>query len=175
MCSARQHIQVTPWDIITDDHRDPVIHNIVSTSTILDRYNLGNVIPLQIIADSLPCCKYDRSQFAAMTIRISSPNCTALLFTTGKLVVTGANNWYESLLSAMHVADLVSTVFFNQKYAANGCVMQNVVAHTALDIPPGKLLDLQGMYTEMALECTYQPSMFPGLSYRPIDLSLIHI
>jgi TATA-box binding protein (TBP) (component of TFIID and TFIIIB) len=77
---------------------------------IQDNATPHDSILLQVIADSLPCCKYARSKFAAMTIRISNPKCTALLFTTGKLVVTGGNNWYECMLTAMHIATLISQV-----------------------------------------------------------------
>jgi hypothetical protein len=41
-----------------------------------------------------------------------------------------------------------------------------MVAH--VEIPVGKgCLDLHGMYAQMALNCTYQRKMFPGLIYRP--------
>ena len=41
---------------------------------------------------------YDKAKFAAITIRLSSPECTTLLFSSGKLVVTGGRTWYFSAL-----------------------------------------------------------------------------
>ena len=45
------------------------------------------------LATLLPCSTYDRKRFAAITIRIDNPRCTALLFTSGKLVITGVKSW----------------------------------------------------------------------------------
>jgi hypothetical protein len=41
-----------------------------------------------------------------------------------------------------------------------------MVAHVEIPVGEG-CLDLHGMYTQMALNCTYQRKMFPGLIYRP--------
>lgn len=166
-------MQITPWDVFDTKEDDPEIHNIVSTSNIVDLEQTEQTIPLDIIAQSLSCCKYDRSKFAAMTIRMQNPGCTALLFTTGKLVITGGGNWYECMLSAMHIANLITKVFFDKTYKVSGCDMQNIVAHTHIALLQNEILDLQKMYEEMSLECTYQPSMFPGLSYRPMNSPVV--
>ena len=171
--SAVDHMRLTPWHTPVVDNHDPQIHNIVSTSTTMDLVQSTTPIHLQTIAQSLPCCKYDRSKFAAMTIRICNPCCTALLFTTGKLVVTGASNWYESMLSAMQIAVLISSIFTDRQFVAEGCEMQNIVAHTCIQLQHGFTIDLQKMYNTMSLECTYQPTMFPGLSYRPIGSPVV--
>lgn len=59
-----------------------VIHNIVSTSVIH-----GNNMPINLhdLSILLPCSTYDKRRFAAITIRIDNPRCTALLFTSGKV------------------------------------------------------------------------------------------
>jgi transcription initiation factor TFIID TATA-box-binding protein len=170
---ATRHLQLTPWHNETPDIADPQVHNIVSTSMIQDTSSPHESILLQIVANSLPCCKYTRSKFAAMTIRMHNPKCTALLFTTGKLVVTGGNNWYECMLTAMHIATLINKVFYNKAYTARGCDLQNIVAHTRLSIQGAQRLDIACMYQNMGLECTYQPSIFPGLSYRPIGSPVV--
>ena len=62
------------------------IHNLVGTCEIS-----SSVMPIDLehVARCLPNSFYDRKRFAAITIRVTSPVCTALLFTSGKLVVTG--------------------------------------------------------------------------------------
>jgi TATA-box binding protein (TBP) (component of TFIID and TFIIIB) len=50
-------------------------------------------INLERIHEDLRCSHYDRKRFAAITIRIDHPTVTALLFTSGRLVITGSKCW----------------------------------------------------------------------------------
>jgi transcription initiation factor TFIID TATA-box-binding protein len=68
----------------------PQCHNIVSTSQITTSQKSIN---LQRIADLCPFTTYDRKRFAAITIRLSNPHCTCLLFGSGKLVITGSTSF----------------------------------------------------------------------------------
>ena len=68
----------------------PQCHNIVSTSQISTSQSSIN---LQRIADLYPFTTYDRKRFAAITIRLSNPHCTCLLFGSGKLVITGSTSF----------------------------------------------------------------------------------
>lgn len=68
----------------------PQCHNIVSTSQITTSQSSIN---LQRIADLYPFTTYDRKRFAAITIRLSNPHCTCLLFGSGKLVITGSTSF----------------------------------------------------------------------------------
>ena len=68
----------------------PVVHNIVSTAQIVSSLPQ---LDLDKIRQLLPFSFYDRARFAAITIRLSSPECTTLLFSSGKLVVTGGRTW----------------------------------------------------------------------------------
>ena len=54
-------------------------------------------IDLEFVYKSLPNSFYDRKRFAAITIRVTQPVCTGLLFTSGKLVVTGCKTLVVSL------------------------------------------------------------------------------
>lgn len=72
------------------DESETKVHNMVSTSVVH-----SNRMPINLshLAMLLPCSTYDRKRFAAITIRIDNPRCTALLFTSGKLVITGVKSW----------------------------------------------------------------------------------
>jgi hypothetical protein len=65
----------------------PCTHNMVST---VHFKGSQPKIDLAFIANSTRYSTYDRKRFAAITIRITNPKVTALLFSSGKLVVTGA-------------------------------------------------------------------------------------
>ena len=81
----------------------PVCHNIVSTSQI--ECCTGRV-DLQRVALLLRNSRYDRKRFAAITIRIEDPTCTGLLFSSGKLVITGSVSMYACILAAHTISQV---------------------------------------------------------------------
>ena len=89
----------------------PTVHNIVATSQILSSLPLLN---LNKIHDMLPFSFYDQHKFAAITVRLHEPDCTTLLFSSGKLVVTGCRTWYECVYASLFIAELlqVDPLFF---------------------------------------------------------------
>ena len=146
------------------DHPIPVIHNIVSTAQI--ETTSKGPLDLDLIRQILPGSSYDRAKFAAMTIRLSNPNCTLLLFSSGKLVVTGVRNWYEGVLSCLYVSRRLQQRLPRLDFRLRHCDIQNIVAHVELPVEDGTL-DLDAMYLRLNLHSTYQSNLFPGLIYRP--------
>lgn len=142
----------------------PVIHNIVSTAQI---ESTKMPMDLQAISEVLPGSSYDRRKFAAMTIRLANPSCTLLLFSSGKLVVTGGKSWYEGVLSCLRIARFLQRTLVGVDFWLKSCDVQNIVAHVEVPVGDGGCLDLEAMYTRLNLHCTYQKNMFPGLIYRP--------
>lgn len=142
---------------------EPTIHNIVSTAQI------QSTTPIDLTALSLmlPYSFYDRQRFAAITIRLRSPDCTTLLFGSGKLVVTGGRNWHECVLAGLYVCRILREVFPSKPFSLVNCEIQNIVAHVELPMGDKGMLDLQSMYSKLELNCMYQRTMFPGLIYRP--------
>jgi hypothetical protein len=67
----------------------------------------------------------------------------------------------------MIVAELLNDCIPGKCFSLQECDVQNVVGHVEIPITVGQHLDLQAMHSEMALNCTYQKKMFPGLIYRP--------
>ena len=64
----------------------PVLQNIVSTA------NLGCNLRLREIALQARNAEYNPKRFAAVIMRIKEPKTTALIFSSGKMVCTGAKN-----------------------------------------------------------------------------------
>ena len=141
----------------------PTVHNIVATSQITSDIK---VLDLNHIHRILPFSFYDKHRFAAITVRLYQPECTTLLFSSGKLVVTGCRSWYECVYASLFVARLLNDAIPGHEFRLCACDIQNMVAHVELPIGKG-YLDIQGMYSKLALNCTYQRKMFPGLIYRP--------
>lgn len=141
----------------------PIVHNIVATSKISFNFEELDLIKIQTM---LPFSFYDKKRFAAVTIRLSYPECTALLFSSGRLVITGARTWYESIYSCGYICKLLRSIYPDKIFHLVKCDIQNIVGHVELPIASGKL-DLDTMYQHLQLNCTYQKLLFPGLIYRP--------
>lgn len=146
----------------------PIIHNVVATIQIKCK-------PIDILQLSklLPYSTYDKSKFAAITIRLADPVCTCLLFTSGKLVVTGASSWDEGLLTAYCVRDILKKVYTHDTFQISSYDVQNIVAHVDIPLNQGQRLDLDKFYHENSKEITYQKNMFPGLIFRALDESVV--
>lgn len=157
-------------DKLDQDKPNVYVHNIVSTSIVH-----SNCMPinLQMLAMYLPCSSYNRKRFAAITIRIDNPRCTALLFTSGKLVITGGRTWNECLLASLCIARILSRTIVDSRFFIVNCQLQNVVAHTEVPMDDGYRLDIQRMYRERSVDCTYQRNQFPGLIFRGKDFPVV--
>jgi len=151
------------------------IHNLVGTTSL--HCSTGD-IDLDYIHAMLPNSFYDKSRFAAITIRICNPSTTALLFTSGKLVLTGAVSWLECLLSSLHIARLLSRVCPGSRFRVLETQVQNIVGNAVVALQPQQILDLRALYADHSTISTWQPSMFPGLVLRqdacPVVLLLFY-
>lgn len=147
-----------------------IVHNIVSTSLLK-----GNDMPinLQRLSMYLPNSSYNRRRFAAITIRIDNPHCTALLFTSGKLVITGVRSWHESLLASLCISRMVTEALVDCSYIILNCEIQNIVAHSEAPLQGNQKMDIQRMYESHSIECTFQRNMFPGLIYRAKECPVV--
>jgi transcription initiation factor TFIID TATA-box-binding protein len=141
------------------------IHNIVSTTQIMTD---GPAIDLQTLSELLPYSHYDRKRFAAITIRIGEPNCTTLLFTSGKLVITGGVSWYECMLAAKLVTRILQRNIITQTFWCVSCEIQNIVAKACVPLAANECLNIDLMYERLNSLCTFQKNMFPGLIFRPV-------
>lgn len=100
------------------------LHNIVSTS------HLGgepSPINLQLLSTSLPCSSFNKHKFAAITIRVQEPKFTALLFTSGKLVVTGVKSFYQCILASLCMSRLINRALERTSFYISQCTIENIV------------------------------------------------
>ena len=66
--------------------RDIKIQNIVISAS------LDKDIPLIKLAEALPNTEYNPEQFPGLVMRIKEPKTSALIFSSGKIVCTGAKS-----------------------------------------------------------------------------------
>ena len=75
----------------------PTLQNIVAT------VNLDCKLDLKTIALHARNAEYNPKRFAAVIMRIREPKTTALIFASGKMVVTGAKSEQDSTVSYTHL------------------------------------------------------------------------
>ena len=88
----------------------PAIQNIVSTA------DLGCKLDLKKIAMHAPNTEYNPKRFVAVIMRIRKPRITALLFSSGKMVCTGAKDEAESKIAARKFARILQKQGFPVKF-----------------------------------------------------------
>lgn len=147
----------------------PFIHNIVATAQI------QTSAPLQLdrLKQIFRFSSFNRRKFAAVTLRLVRPNCTILLFTSGKLVITGSKSSSEALLSAYRIRHLLRRVCIGQRFEIVGFEIQNVVSHCELQVDEGEILDIEALYERYHVYSTYQSHIFPGLIFRYPNLRVV--
>jgi uncharacterized protein YaiE (UPF0345 family) len=136
---AQECMGLEKWDP-PFEMTEPFIHNVVSTSRV---HSSHMPICLDKLALLLKNSTYDKKRFAAITIRTCNPFCTALLFTSGKLVVTGVQSFYECVLASLSIMKIINTVYPQQSFKVHDCVVQNMVAHSTFNLGANQQFDIQ--------------------------------
>jgi len=147
----------------------PFIHNIVATAQI----EISAPLHLDRLKQIFRFSSFNRRKFAAVTLRLVRPNCTILLFTSGKLVITGSKSSSEALLSAYRIRRILRQTCTGQWFSVTGFEIQNVVSHCELNVHDGEILDIEALYERYHIYSTYQPHIFPGLIFRYPNLKVV--
>jgi transcription initiation factor TFIID TATA-box-binding protein len=77
---------------------------------------VGCKLDLKKIALQARNAEYNPKRFAALIMRIRSPRTTALIFSSGKMVCTGAKSEDESKLAARKYARIIQKLGFPAKF-----------------------------------------------------------
>ncbi|KAL6428337.1 hypothetical protein ACFW04_008550 [Cataglyphis niger] len=164
---------------------EPCLQNVVST------VNLQTELKLTYINIRTRNSEYNPARFTGLIMRIRNPRATALIFSSGKLVCTGARSEDDSLLAARKFARIIQKLGFpvshihknfflcrNLKFLIttpyvfvflqvkfSSFKVQNIVATCDVKFP----IKLEGLYREHAQFCSYEPELYPGLIYRILN------
>jgi len=153
----------TPSSSRTDDCPHASVHNLVGTAMIQKKIKS---LDLLSISRLLPNCNYDKQKFAAITIRIHHPACTVLLFTSGKMVLTGCRSYMQCVLAAHEVVRLLRHGVPGVFLRLRNVTIQNIVGNVDLKLENASM-DLERFHLDHNIFSTYQKNMFPGLIFRP--------
>jgi transcription initiation factor TFIID TATA-box-binding protein len=133
------------------------IENIVASASLMIR------IPLEKIVEHLEGTEYEPEQFPGLVYRMKDPKAAALIFSSGKIVCTGARSIEEVRKVIRKVVRMIKSINVGnpKKFTIQ---IENIVASAQL--PNGLNLDKIAFELENS---EYEPEQFPGLVYRMKD------
>lgn len=142
----------------------PRVNNIVAT------VELDTRLSLKSLCNRMKNCEYNPRRFSAVIVRIKNPKTTALVFASGKLVITGART-IEDLEQAvrMHVRAIRKAQCPSCRYER--IIVHNMVASCNINAPlrlEALCLGLGGSAGGAQLDM----EIFPGLIFKLHDPSL---
>ncbi|KZX13437.1 TATA-box-binding protein [Methanobrevibacter curvatus] len=137
------------------------IENIVSSASI------GKEIELNEVSKALEDVRFNKEQFPGLVFKLKDPKTAALIFSSGKLVCTGAKSIKDSKIAINKTVDLMRTIDKDipKKF---DITIQNIVASANLEAT----LNLEAVAIELE-NTEYEPEQFPGLVYRLEDPKVV--
>ena len=132
------------------------IENVVASTKLSDSLDLVS------LAAQIPGAEYNKKRFPGVVLRMQDPKIAALVFGSGKVVLTGAKS-IPSLADGLAalvkmMKDLNVDITDNPTYN-----IQNIV--TSADL--GARINLNKIAMSLTLDkIEYEPEQFPGLVYR---------
>ncbi len=137
---------------------DYKIENVVATVIM----EITEKIDLNKISRKYEDVEYNPERFPGLIMRINEPKATFLIFTTGKMVITGLRRADDASLAVKKVVKSLKKAEINVSNPEITIV--NIVAsgdlHTYID------LNMAAVVFENVM---YEPEVFPGLIYRMLD------
>lgn len=134
----------------------------VKVENVVAFTSLGKKIPLIKIANKLEEAEYAPESFPGVVYRINDPRAATLIFSSGKIVCTGAKSIEKAKIAMQKVVEDIKRVGvpMPKKFQIK---VENIVAST--NIEAKKKLNLEEI--SFSLEnVEYEPEQFPGLVYR---------
>jgi len=130
------------------------IQNVVASATLNQKIDLNSVVK------SYPGVEYRPEQFPGLVFRLKKPKTATLIFSSGKMVCTGAKSEVLARRAVMTVVKELkkSGIIIIGKPELK---IQNIVASASL----GGKIDLEQAVSKL-VKTMYEPEQFPGLIYR---------
>ena len=169
-------IQNSRNNLIVDPDSQPKLQNIVSTA------NLGCQLKLRQIALQARNAEYNPKRFAAVIMRIKEPKTTALIFSSGKMVCTGAKSEEDSKKASRKYAKIIRSLGFPVEFKefkvqniVGSCDVKFQISLSKLNIQLGKLNNSSNSPNNKNKKyiCHYEPEIFPGLIYHMLDPEIV--
>jgi len=133
------------------------VENVVASTKLADEFDLHK------IEAELEDAEYNKEKFPGLVYRTKNPKAAFLIFTSGKVVCTGAKNAEDVHLVITNMAEMLKSIGIENIYSEPMINVQNMVASADL----GTKLNLNAITLGLGMEnVEYEPEVFPGLVYR---------
>lgn len=138
----------------------PKVKPLVNIENVVASAVLNHNVDLEAITKLFPMAEYRPEQFPGLVFRLKKPKTATLIFSSGKMVCTGAKSENLAIKAVEKVV---------KELKSHGIVIvgkpriqiQNIVASASL----GGKIDLEKA-TYTLSKTMYEPEQFPGLIYR---------
>ncbi|MDA7952363.1 MAG: TATA box-binding protein [Nitrosopumilus sp.] len=129
------------------------IVNIVSSSWVCQ-------LDIITLAKALPRCIYEPDTFAGLVYRRKAPDCTVIMFASGRMVSTGVKS-IKDVKSSIYTTVFEIEKIFSKKCYIDNLKIENIVAVHNLGIK----LNLKYLFKKLN-NVSYDSEKFPGMVYR---------
>jgi transcription initiation factor TFIID TATA-box-binding protein len=129
--------------------------NIVATAIT----EIDGALDLNQIIQKISNVEYHPDRFPGLIMRIENPHATLLIFSSGKMVITGLKKTTDASLAAQQAVEKMQNIGFKIKNPK--VTIQNIVATSSLNMN----IDLN-VLTIMMDNVMYEPEVFPAAIYK---------
>jgi len=141
----------------------PQTKPMVSVENVVASASVDQKIDLNEITKKFPDTEYHPEQFPGLVFRLKSPKTATLIFSSGKMVCTGAKSEEQSISAVRSVVQKLRKGKIKIKNEPV-IVIQNIVASVNL----GGRVHLEQAARSLP-RSMYEPEQFPGLIHRMLD------
>lgn len=138
--------------------------NIVATVIT----EIDEKIDLNQIIQKCTNVEYHPDRFPGLIMRLENPHATLLIFSSGKMVITGLRKTTDANLAAQQALEKMQNIGFKIKHPI--VTIQNIVATSSLNMN----VDLN-VLTIMMDNVMYEPEVFPAAIYKMQDPKVVFL
>ena len=145
----------------------PKVKATISIENVVASATLNQKVDLNAVVKGYPGVEYRPEQFPGLVFRLKRPKTATLIFSSGKMVCTGAKSEKEAKRAVMKVVKELKKggIIIISKPELK---IQNIVASGGL----GGMIDLEKAAYTLG-HSMYEPEQFPGLIYRMEDPKVV--
>jgi len=125
-------------------------------------------IDLNPINQRISNVEYHPDRFPGVIMRLENPHATLLIFSSGKMVITGLRKTTDANLAAQQAIEKMQNIGIKIKNPK--ITIQNIVATSSLNVN----VDLN-MLTIMMDNVMYEPEVFPAAIYKMQDPKVVFL